>query len=43
MHDHPRRAQAGVSMVTSKMLGTFRTDPMTRAEFLDVIAVKRSG
>ena len=33
----------GVSMVTSKMLGSFRTDPMTRAEFLDVIAVKRGG
>ena len=33
--------KTGVSMVTSKMLGTFRTDPMTRAEFLDVIAVKR--
>ena len=35
--------KTGVSMVTSKMLGTFRTDPMTRAEFLDVIAVKRVG
>ena len=35
--------KTGVSMVTSKMLGTFRTDPMTRAEFLDVIAVKRGG
>jgi GTP cyclohydrolase I len=33
--------KTGVSMVTSKMLGSFRTDPMTRAEFLDVIAVKR--
>ncbi|PZO09305.1 MAG: GTP cyclohydrolase I FolE [Lysobacteraceae bacterium] len=35
--------KTGVSMVTSSMLGTFRTDPMTRAEFLDVIAVKRGG
>jgi GTP cyclohydrolase I len=35
--------KTGVSMVTSKMLGSFRTDPMTRAEFLDVIAVKRGG
>ena len=35
--------KTGVSMVTSKMLGTFRTDPMTRAEFLDVIAVKRGS
>ena len=35
--------KTGVSMVTSKMLGTFRSDPMTRAEFLDVIAVKRVG
>jgi GTP cyclohydrolase I len=35
--------KTGVSMVTSKMLGTFRTDPMTRAEFLDVIAVKRGA
>ncbi|MBW8367871.1 MAG: GTP cyclohydrolase I FolE [Arenimonas sp.] len=35
--------KTGVSMVTSKMMGTFRTDPMTRAEFLDVIAVKRGG
>ncbi len=27
----------GVSMVTSTMLGAFRTDPMTRREFLSVI------
>ena len=27
----------GVSMVTSTMLGSFRTDPMTRREFLTVI------
>jgi GTP cyclohydrolase I len=27
----------GVSMVTSKMLGAFRTDPMTRREFLTII------
>ena len=32
----------GVSMVTSKMLGTFRDDARTRAEFLDFIA-KRGG
>ena len=35
--------KTGVSMVTSKMLGSFRDDPMTRAEFLDFIAVKRGG
>ncbi len=29
----------GVSMVTSKMLGTFRTDARTRAEFLQFIEV----
>jgi GTP cyclohydrolase I len=29
--------KAGVSMVTSQMLGTFRTDARTRAEFLGVI------
>lgn len=27
----------GVSMVTSRMLGAFRTDPTTRREFLDLI------
>ena len=27
----------GVSMVTSKMLGAFRDDPMTRREFLAII------
>ena len=32
----------GVSMVTSKMLGTFREDARTRAEFLEFIQV-RSG
>lgn len=32
--------KTGVSMVTSKMLGTFRSDPMTRSEFLDVIGMK---
>lgn len=32
----------GVSMVTSKMLGTFRDDARTRSEFLDFIA-KRHG
>ncbi len=29
--------KAGVSMVTSQMLGTFRKDARTRAEFLDMI------
>ena len=29
----------GVSMVTSKMLGSFRDDARTRAEFLQFIAV----
>lgn len=27
----------GVSMITSRLLGTMRTDPRTRAEFLDMI------
>jgi GTP cyclohydrolase I len=30
----------GVSMVTSKMLGTFRDDARTRAEFLELIRVR---
>jgi GTP cyclohydrolase I len=30
----------GVSMVTSKMLGTFRADPSTRAEFLRFIDIE---
>jgi GTP cyclohydrolase IA len=30
----------GVSMVTSKMLGTFREDARTRAEFLEFIQVR---
>ncbi len=33
----------GVSMVTSKMLGTFRADPSTRAEFLRFIDIERGG
>jgi GTP cyclohydrolase IA len=33
----------GVSMVTSKMLGTFRADPSTRAEFLRFIDIERSS
>jgi GTP cyclohydrolase I len=32
----------GVSMVTSKMLGTFRDDPRTRAEFLRFIEIEGS-
>jgi GTP cyclohydrolase I len=32
----------GVSMVTSKMLGTFRADPSTRAEFLRFIDIEGS-
>jgi len=33
----------GVSMVTSKMLGTFRTDASTRAEFLRFIGIEGPG
>jgi GTP cyclohydrolase I len=33
----------GVSMVTSKMLGTFRDDAATRAEFLRFIDIERKG
>jgi GTP cyclohydrolase I len=33
----------GVSMVTSRMLGTFREDPSTRAEFLRFIDIERAG
>jgi len=33
----------GVSMVTSQMLGTFREDARTRAEFLDFIKVGQRG
>ena len=33
----------GVSMVTSKMLGSFRDDARTRAEFLRFIEVNRGG
>lgn len=33
----------GVSMVTSKMLGAFRTDQATRQEFLSLIARDRRG
>ncbi len=32
----------GVSMITSKMLGTFREDARTRAEFLRFIGIERS-
>jgi GTP cyclohydrolase IA len=30
--------KAGVEMVTSRMLGTFRTDPSTRREFLSIVS-----
>jgi GTP cyclohydrolase I len=30
----------GVSMITSKMLGTFRTDARTRSEFLTFIDIR---
>ena len=33
----------GVSMVTSRMLGAFRTDPSTRREFLAIIGQPGSG
>jgi GTP cyclohydrolase I len=33
----------GVSMVTSRMLGAFRTDPSTRREFLAMIGSSGSG
>ena len=33
----------GVSMVTSRMLGSFRDDPATRREFLAMIASPRSA
>ena len=32
----------GVSMVTSRMLGSFRDDPMTRQEFLSIVGGGRS-
>ena len=33
----------GVSLVTSRMLGTFRDDPATRREFLAIVESPRSG
>ena len=33
----------GVSMVTSRMLGSFRDDPSTRREFLAMIGMPRNG
>ena len=33
--------KAGVSMVTSRMLGAFRSDPKTRREFLAMIGGER--
>jgi GTP cyclohydrolase I len=30
--------KAGVSMVTSRMLGSFRDDPSTRREFLSIVS-----
>jgi len=35
--------KAGATMVTSRMLGLFRTDPRTRREFLSLIANSGSG
>ena len=35
--------KSGVSMVTSRMLGAFRTDPATRREFLSMIAKPRDS
>ena len=35
--------KAGVSMVTSRMLGAFRDDPSTRREFLGLIGGDRAG
>ena len=43
MHDDARRPQAGVSMVTSRMLGVFRTDPSTRREVLSMIGTPAGG
>ena len=31
----------GVSMVTSTLLGTFRDDPRTRDEFLQIVGIGR--
>lgn len=33
--------KTGVTMVTSQMLGTFREDERTRAEFLDIVGMRR--
>jgi len=33
----------GVSMVSSRMLGAFRTDPATRQEFLSLVGARREG
>jgi GTP cyclohydrolase I len=35
--------KSGVSMITSKMLGTFREDARTRAEFLSFIGIRGAG
>ena len=35
--------KAGVEMVTSRMLGTFRTDPSTRREFLAIVGNQASA
>ncbi len=35
--------KAGVSMVTSRMLGAFRDNPSTRQEFLELISGSRAG
>lgn len=33
----------GVSMISTRMLGAFRTDPTTRQEFLSLIGARREG
>ena len=43
MHDHARRAQTGVTMVTSRMLGVFRDHAETRQEFLSAIGMRGAG
>ena len=39
VHDHPGVHKRGVSLITSRMTGTFREDARTRAEFLHFIGI----